>query len=110
MTRNVQQLFDLQGKVALITGAASAQPYLINLSGATLLENFFSARASTVDFIDADGNGVFGVGIRGAQLDEDDRTARVFAGVGVVDGSDPAAELEEARSKAQAVLSALTRV
>ncbi|MBS1836197.1 MAG: isochorismate synthase, partial [Actinobacteria bacterium] len=63
-----------------------------------------------VGWVDADGNGVFGVGIRGAQLDEGARTARVFAGVGVVDGSDPAAELEEARSKAQSVLSALTRV
>lgn len=63
-----------------------------------------------VGWVDAAGNGAFGVGIRGAQLDADARTARVFAGVGVVDGSDPAAELEEARSKAQAVLSALTRV
>ncbi|MCW5764936.1 MAG: hypothetical protein KIT68_03045, partial [Phycisphaeraceae bacterium] len=38
--------------------AAVAQPTVVHISGATLLENFFSARASTVDFIDADGNGV----------------------------------------------------
>jgi hypothetical protein len=38
--------------------AAQTPPDVVNISGATLLENFFRARASTVDFIDADGNGV----------------------------------------------------
>ncbi len=64
--------------------------------------------AGPVGWVDAAGNGVFGVGIRGAQLDG--TVARVFAGVGVVAGSDPVAELEETKAKAQAVLSALTRV
>lgn len=39
-------------------GLARAQPYLINISGATLLENFLKAPASTNDFFDVDGNGV----------------------------------------------------
>lgn len=64
--------------------------------------------AGPVGWVDAQGNGVFGVGIRGVQLDG--TTARLFAGVGVVAESDPAAELEETRAKAQAVLGALTRV
>lgn len=64
--------------------------------------------AGPVGWVDASGNGVFGVGIRGVQLDGD--AARLFAGVGVVAGSDPLAELEEARSKAQTVISALSRV
>ncbi|UDY36010.1 isochorismate synthase [Dermatobacter hominis] len=64
--------------------------------------------AGPVGWVDAAGNGVFGVGIRGVQLDGAE--ARLFAGVGVVAESDPEAELEETRAKAQAVLSALTRV
>lgn len=65
------------------------------------------AYAGPVGWVDAAGNGAWGVGLRGVQLDG--RTARCFAGVGVVADSDPDAELEEARSKAQAVLSALVR-
>jgi isochorismate synthase len=64
--------------------------------------------AGPVGWVDAAGNGVFGVGIRGVQLDGN--RARLFAGVGVVAESDPVAELEETRAKAQAVLGALTRV
>lgn len=64
--------------------------------------------AGPVGWVDASGNGVFGVGIRGVQLDG--AQARLFAGVGVVEESDPLAELEETRAKAQAVLGALTRV
>ncbi len=63
--------------------------------------------AGPVGWVDAHGNGAFGVGIRGAQVDGP--TARLFAGVGVVADSDPMAELEETRSKAQAVLGPLLR-
>jgi len=38
----------------LAAGVASAQPYLVNISGATLLENFLTAPASTNDFLDVD--------------------------------------------------------
>lgn len=64
--------------------------------------------AGPVGWVDADGNGVFSVGIRGVQLDG--VVARLLTGVGVVAESDPLAELEETRSKAQTVLGALTRV
>ncbi|MFN0011576.1 MAG: hypothetical protein ACKVS8_08020 [Phycisphaerales bacterium] len=43
-----------------LASIAVAQPTLINISGATLLENFVSAPASTNDFIDVDGNGISG--------------------------------------------------
>lgn len=51
------------GESAIVSGrgvaqAALAQPTVIHLSGATLLENLFRAPAATVDFIDADGNGI----------------------------------------------------
>ncbi|MEM9374088.1 MAG: hypothetical protein AAGA55_10640, partial [Planctomycetota bacterium] len=44
--------------VAACGGAASAQPFAVNGSGATLLEALFSAPANTLDFIDADGDGI----------------------------------------------------
>jgi len=40
--------------------AASAQPYLINLSGATAQRTFFTSEAVTNDFINADNDGVTG--------------------------------------------------
>ncbi len=43
----------------LTAGSALAQQ-MINISGATLLENFVQAQASTNDFIDVDSNGVCG--------------------------------------------------
>jgi menaquinone-specific isochorismate synthase len=64
--------------------------------------------AGPVGWIDAAGNGAWAVGIRSVQLDG--VRARLFAGVGVVADSDPAAELEETRAKAQAVLGTLLRL
>ncbi len=63
--------------------------------------------AGPVGWVDAGGNGAFAVGIRSAQIEGN--VARLFAGVGVVADSDPAAELAETRSKFQALLSALIR-
>jgi menaquinone-specific isochorismate synthase len=48
------------------------------------------------------------VGIRSVEIDR--TTARVFAGVGVVADSDPQAELEETRAKAQAILGPIVRL
>jgi isochorismate synthase len=60
-----------------------------------------------VGWVDADGNGTWAVAIRCAEIRG--RTARLFAGVGVVAGSDPDAELAETQAKLQAMLSALVR-
>ena len=64
--------------------------------------------AGPVGWTDAGGNGAFAVGIRAVELAGN--TARLFAGVGVVADSDPDAELEETRTKAQALLGAIVRV
>ncbi len=64
--------------------------------------------AGPVGWVDADGNGAWAVGIRSVQLTGPN--ARLFAGVGVVADSDPAAELEETRSKAQALLGSIVRL
>src|SRR5581483_5901630 len=52
-----------------------------------------------VGWVDAHGNGRFGVAIRCAEIDG--TTARVFAGNGIVADSDPATELTETRAKLQ---------
>jgi len=53
--------------------------------------------AGPVGWVDAEGNGEWGIALRCAQLSG--RTARLFAGCGIVAGSDPAAELAEAQVK-----------
>lgn len=58
-----------------------------------------------VGWVDADGNGDFAVGIRSTQVTGDQ--ARVWAGVGVVGQSDPAAELAETQAKFRAILGSL---
>ena len=60
-----------------------------------------------VGWVDGRGDGAWAVGIRGAQIKG--RHARLLAGVGVVAGSDPDAELAETQAKFQAMLSALVR-
>ena len=63
--------------------------------------------AGPVGWVDADGNGSWAVAIRSAELRG--ATARLFAGVGIVAGSDPDAELAETQLKLQALLAALVR-
>jgi salicylate biosynthesis isochorismate synthase len=58
--------------------------------------------AGPVGWMDSAEDGEFCVALRSALLR--DREARLFAGVGVVAGSDPAAELEETEVKLQALL------
>jgi len=53
-----------------------------------------------VGWIDADGDGEWGIALRCASVDRADPCrARLFAGCGIVAGSDPAAELAESQAK-----------
>jgi menaquinone-specific isochorismate synthase len=61
--------------------------------------------AGAVGWVDADGNGEWGIALRCAQLSG--RTARLFAGCGIVAGSDPATELAEAQVKFRPMRGAL---
>jgi menaquinone-specific isochorismate synthase len=63
--------------------------------------------AGPVGWVDAAGNGEWAVGIRCAEVTG--ARARLFAGVGVLAGSDPQAELAETRAKLQALLSVLVQ-
>jgi isochorismate synthase len=62
--------------------------------------------AGPIGWMDATEDGEFCVGLRSALLR--DRQAHLYAGVGVVAGSDPAAELDETEIKLQALLPLLT--
>jgi menaquinone-specific isochorismate synthase len=53
--------------------------------------------AGPVGWVDARGNGEWGIALRCAEVDG--RRARLFAGCGIVAGSDPAAELAETQAK-----------
>ncbi len=61
--------------------------------------------AAPLGWIDYQGNSEFIVGIRSALIDGD--RARLYAGVGIVKGSDPDKELAEIQLKLQALLKAL---
>ncbi|HLH85100.1 MAG TPA: isochorismate synthase [Trebonia sp.] len=70
------------------------------------LENMDRERyAGPVGWVDADGNGEWGIALRCAQLAGN--RARLFAGCGIVAGSDPAAELAEAQVKFRPIQTAL---
>ena len=62
-----------------------------------------------VGWFDAGGDGTFAVTIRCAELDNNRRRARLFAGGGIVSESDPLGELAETQAKFQAMLAALIR-
>jgi menaquinone-specific isochorismate synthase len=63
--------------------------------------------AGPVGWVDARGDGAWALGIRSA--DVDGATARIYAGNGIVAGSDPVQELAETQLKLQALLAALVR-
>jgi menaquinone-specific isochorismate synthase len=61
--------------------------------------------AGPVGWVDAHGNGEWAIALRCAELDG--QRARLFAGCGIVAGSDPEAELAEAQTKFRAMQGAL---
>ncbi len=80
------------------TAAVGGTPTAAAVEAIRELESMDRERyAGPVGWIDADGNGEWGIALRCAQLSG--RRARLFAGCGIVAGSDPAAELAETESK-----------
>jgi menaquinone-specific isochorismate synthase len=55
--------------------------------------------AGPVGWLDATGDGEWGIALRCGQLSPDRREVRLLAGCGIVDGSDPDAELAESAAK-----------
>lgn len=60
-----------------------------------------------VGWIDAHGNADVGIALRGGLMGDEDRSVRLFAGCGIVAGSDPESELGETRAKLRPMLGVL---
>lgn len=84
--------------------SADAMAFIASVEG--MDRGFYGGAAG---WMDSHGNGTFAVTIRCAELSKDRRTARLFAGGGIVAESDPYAELAETQAKFQAMLSAIVR-
>ncbi len=63
--------------------------------------------AGPVGWIDANGDGEIAIALRCGQLSQDNKSIRIFAGCGVVTGSDPANELAESQAKLMPMRTAL---
>jgi isochorismate synthase len=90
------------------TPAVAGRPRRAAIDWIAAHEGFDRGRyAGTVGWVDAAGNGQWAVSVRCAEIEGS--TARVFAGNGIVAGSDPDTELVETQVKLQALLGALLR-
>ena len=88
------------------TAAVCGTPTGVALELIRELEHMDRERyAGPVGWVDAEGNGEWGIALRCAQLSG--RSARLFAGCGIVAGSEPAAELAEAQVKFRPMRGAL---
>jgi menaquinone-specific isochorismate synthase len=84
------------------TPTAAATAYIAEVEG------FDRGRyAGPVGWMDANGDGTWAIGLRSADVDGE--RASMYAGVGLVTGSDPVSELAETQLKLQALLAALVR-
>ncbi|XWK86286.1 MAG: isochorismate synthase [Phormidium sp.] len=116
---NIQHLWTpIRGKIPLAihpleilaelhpTPAVAGVPRDIALKQIRRYEKFNrSVYAAPIGWIDHQGNSEFIVGIRSALIESD--RARLWAGAGIVAGSDPEKELAEIQLKLQALLKAL---
>lgn len=90
------------------TPAVAGTPRSEALNLIAELEGFDRGRfAGPVGWVDGSGNGEWVVGIRSAALEG--CRARLFAGVGIVAGSQPRLELAETQLKLQSLLAAVVR-
>jgi menaquinone-specific isochorismate synthase len=90
------------------TPAVGGTPRAAALDAIHALEPFDRGRyAGPVGWVDADGDGEWAVALRCAELR--DEHARLFAGAGIVAGSDPDAEWDETEAKLEPMLRAIVR-
>ncbi len=90
------------------TPAVGGKPTSVAVQFLQSVEGFDRGRyAGPVGWVDARGDGKWAIGIRSAEVDG--ACASIYAGNGMVRGSDPADELTETQLKLQALLAALVR-
>jgi len=91
------------------TAAVCGTPRALAMERIRDLEGMDRGRYSgPVGWVDAQGDGEFGIALRCAELGQEG--ARLFAGAGIVGESLPEAELEETRLKLRAIQSCLEPV
>jgi menaquinone-specific isochorismate synthase len=91
------------------TPAVGGTPRGAALDAIRTLEGFDRGRyAGPVGWVDARGNGEWAIALRGAEVDG--CAARLVAGAGIVEGSDPDSEWAETQAKLEPMLRALIRV
>jgi len=91
------------------SAAVAGTPRTKALAAIKQIENIDRGRyAGPVGWIGADGDGVWAIALRGAQLDNSTNTIRAFAGCGIVAESEPEAELAETNLKFKPILEALS--
>ncbi len=91
------------------TPALGGHPRKESLAQIKKVEGFERGRyGGAVGYVDSNGDGIFAVTIRCAELNEDRTQARLFAGGGIVGDSDPDSELAETQAKFKAMLAAIT--
>jgi len=66
--------------------------------------------AGPVGWVDARGDGEIGIALRCGYLSEDHKSIRLYAGCGIVAGSDPVQELAESQAKLLPIRSALQKL
>ncbi|WP_028479553.1 isochorismate synthase MenF [Nocardia sp. CNY236] len=89
------------------TPAVCGTPTDLALDVITHLEEDRGFYGGAVGWCDADGDGVWVVAIRCAELSADGRTVRAHAGGGIVAASEPRAELDETTAKLRTLLGGL---
>ncbi|MGQ4619190.1 isochorismate synthase [Nocardia sp. R7R-8] len=89
------------------TPAVCGTPTDLALDTIARIEDDRGFYGGAVGWCDADGDGVWVVAIRCAELSADGRTVRAYAGGGIVAASDPQAELDETTAKLRTLLGAL---
>lgn len=91
------------------TPALGGHPRIEALAQIKKVEGFERGRyGGAVGYVDANGDGIFAVTIRCAELNANRTQARLFAGGGIVGDSDPDSELAETQAKFKAMLAAIT--
>ena len=96
-TRDCLQLVQALHPTAAVCGTptASARDLISEIEGLNR-----GRYAGPVGWIDADGDGEWGIALRCAEISEEDpRKIRLFAGCGIVAGSIPEEELAESQAK-----------
>ena len=91
------------------SAAVAGTPRIKALQVITELENLDRGRyAGPVGWIGADGDGVWAIALRGAQVDKNENQIRAFAGCGIVAESEAEAELAETNLKFKPIIEALS--